>query len=76
MIKDAYRHIFEGAFDNALYNAIRFSSCALRRERLLIDATQHVMLFRMLNMAFEMDIVTWDEEQYLKGAIKAIFEEV
>lgn len=75
MKKDAYRRIFEGAFDNALYGALSFSACADRVNRSLINATQHVMLYRMLAMAFEMDIVTWDEEQYLKGAIKAIFED-
>ena len=76
MRKDSYRIIFEGAFDNALYHAISFNSCAtLLADRSLIGATQHVLLFRMLIMAYEMDIVTWEEEQYLKKAIKAIFED-
>lgn len=74
MNKDAYRLIFEGAFDNALYSAIEFSGCAYRLNRQLIYAVQHVMLFRMLNMAYEMKIVTWEEKQWLKVAIKAIFE--
>ena len=77
MRKESYRIIFEGAFDNALYHAIVFNSCAtLSNDSSLIGATQHVLLFRMLIMAYEMDIVTWEEEQYLKNAIKAIFEEV
>ena len=76
MRKESYRIIFEGAFDNALYNAITFNSCArLSNDRLLIGATQHVLLFRMLNMAYEMDIVNWDEKQYLKSALEAIFED-
>lgn len=76
MRKDRYRIIFEGAFDNALYDVITFNSCArLLTNRLLIGAAQHVLLFHMLNMAYEMDIVNWDEKQYLKSALKAIFED-
>lgn len=74
MRKNSYRIIFEGAFDNALYSALQFSGCADRLNRELIYAVQHVMLFRMLNMAYEMDIVTWEEKQWLKDAIKAIFD--
>lgn len=77
MRKQSYRIIFEGAFDNALYHAIIFNSCAkLSNDASLLAATQHVLLFRMLIMAYEMDILTREEEQYLKKAIKAIFEEV
>ena len=75
MRKDAYRIIFEEAFDNALYGAITFSGCCPGNIKSLIYATQHVMLFRMLAMAYEMDIVTWEEKQWLKDAIKSIFKE-
>lgn len=77
MRKDSYRIIFEGAFDTALYHAIVFDSCAtLSNDSSLIGTTQHVLLFRMLIMAYEMDIVTREEEEYLKNVLKAIFEEV
>lgn len=76
MRKDSYRIIFEGSFDNALYHAISFnSSASLLGERELFNTTQYLLLFRMLIMAYEMDIVTWEEEQYLKKAIEAIFED-
>ena len=76
MRKDSYRIIFEGSFDNALYHAIAFnSSASLLGERELFSTTQYLLLFRMLIMAYEMDIVTWEEEQYLKKAIEAIFED-
>lgn len=76
MRKDSYRIIFEGSFDNALYHAILFnSSASLLGERELFSRTQHLLLFRMLIMAYEMDIVTWEEEQFLKKAIEAIFED-
>lgn len=77
MSKDSYRIIFEGTFDNALYDAIVFLSCGtLLRERQLLCSAYHVSLYRMLNMAYEMDIVTWEEEQYLKTAIQEIFRGV
>ena len=77
MSKDLYRIIFEGAFDNALYSAIGFISCAtLLNDRSLVCSAYHVSLYRMLNMAYEMDIVTWEEERYLKTAIQEIFRGV
>lgn len=54
MRKDSYRIIFEEAFDDALYHATVFNSCAtLSNDSSLIGATQHVLLFRMLIMAYE-----------------------
>ena len=77
MSKDSYRIIFEGTFDNALYDAIQFLSCAtLVNERSLLCSAYHVSLYRMLNMAYEMDVVTWEEERYLKTAIQEIFRGV
>ena len=77
MRKDLYRIIFEGAFDNALYSAIGFISCStLLNDRSLVCSAYHVSLYRMLNMAYEMDIVTWEEERYLKTAIQEIFRGV
>lgn len=75
MEKDAFRRIFEGTFDNALYNVILLSSCADSWNRPLINAIQHSVLYKFLSMSYEMDIVTWEEYQYLKCAIKSIFKE-
>lgn len=74
MRKDAYRMIFEGAFDNAICCAIDLNNCAkLYNDKALVGATQHVLLYRMLIMAYEMDIVTYEEKEYLRNALKAIF---
>lgn len=76
MRKDSYRLIFEGAFDNAISCAIDLNNSAkLYNDRALVGATQHVLLYRMLIMAYEMDIVTYEEKEYLRNALKAIFED-
>lgn len=73
MNKISYRMIFEGAFDNALSEAVFFSTLSdtdLRRG-LLHD--RRMMLLRMIYMAYEMDIITYAEDRYLRRAINAIF---
>ena len=76
MRKDSYRIIFEGAFDNYLLDAIRLSKCTWDEIRPFTNAVQHAGLYRMAIMAYEMDIISYDEECYLRDAIEAIFREV
>lgn len=72
MNKMSYRIIFEGAFDNAIRETVSYIDLPQSDIRWAIIHDRRTMLFRMLIMAFEMDIITYAEEQYLKRAIKTM----
>lgn len=75
MNKNFYRMIFEGAFDNALQEAAYFWKMTNSDFRWALMHDRRMMLLRMTYMAFEMDIITYAEDRYLRRAINTIFGE-
>lgn len=73
MNKMSYRIIFEGAFDNALQEAAPFWEMTDTDLRWALMYDRYTMLLRMIYMAYEMDIITYAEDRYLRRAIKTIF---
>ena len=75
MNKNSYRIIFEGAFDNALQESVPFWDLTDPDLRWALMYDRRMMLLRMIYMAYEMDIITYAEDRYLRRAINAIFGE-
>lgn len=73
MNKNFYRMIFEGAFDNALQESAPFWDMTDTDLRWALMYDRYTMLLRMIYMAYEMDIITYAEDRYLRRAIKTIF---